>query len=116
MLESTKKDIQIKILINRKKCCEELGNLKNLTSKSRKKRCDEGELEIKNPTINPREAIKYELCKIKNEILPDCITNNKPLDSKSASIIKNMQMLKALDMVGSGGGAGSVAKKAGGYF
>ena len=52
---------------------------------------------------------------VRNQI-KECITNNKPLDSKSASIIKNMQMLKALDMVGSGGGAGSVAKKAGGYF
>jgi len=49
-------------------------------------------------------------------IIKDCITNNKPLDSKSASIIKSMQMLKALDMAGSGGGAGGAAKKAGGYF
>ena len=56
----------------------------------------------------------YELT-VRN-IIKDCITNNKPLDSKSASIIKNMQMLKALDMVGSGGGAGGVAKKTGGYF
>ena len=46
----------------------------------------------------------YELT-VRN-IIKDCITNNKPLDSKSASIIKNMQMLKALDMVGSGGGVG----------
>lgn len=52
---------------------------------------------------------------VRNQI-KECITNNKPLDSKSASIIKNMQMLKALDMVGSGGGAGSVGKKVGGYF
>ncbi len=51
-------------------------------------------------------------------IIKDCITNNKPLESKSASIIKNMQLLKALDMTGSGGGVGGggVAKKAGGFF
>ena len=39
-------------------------------------------------------------------IIKDCITNNKPLDSKSASIIKNMQMLKALDMAGGGSKSG----------
>jgi len=37
-------------------------------------------------------------------MIKDCIIENKPLDSKSAAIIKNMQLLKALDMVGSGSG------------